>query len=75
MDKAYTPIKGMTAVEIALANYAAGCYGTPDAQRRGALHRAAFWDGFNGSPKKHVRGSICDAHAKAGKISAKGAKK
>jgi len=42
--------------DVAISNFKSGEYGTPEAPKRGAAHRAAFWDGYNGVPNSKLHG-------------------
>jgi len=60
------------AYENALQNFQPGAYGTPEKRKRGASHRCAFWDGFDGQPnKKWPQDSISYANYRAGQDQSK----
>jgi hypothetical protein len=64
-----------TQYQIAMANFRSGAYGTPEAPRRGSLFRCAFWDAYFERPGflagRHTPGSVCSAHARAGRAAAR----
>lgn len=69
-------MKTQTPYAVALANFAAGHYGSTKSPRLGAMHRCAFWAGFNGIKYPGaVPGSIASAHWRAGKRIAQTIKK